>query len=459
VGLQAQEAHAARTILQHCLALPDESQFLIITDETAVDTASILAETGVDLGLQPTILYYSTPMQQKIQSGPLPSNFETALADVTAALICLNSEPRNFLFRENVRRTVWNDNLRVAHMPGITKSTLLLADLDYPQLSRQCELFALALAKGSRLEIITRDRQGQTYTLTAWLDPWNRNPIISDGIIGAGVWGNVPSGETYIAPPEELAEGDIVINGSIHNFLIPPGEELVLHFHRGSLSDWSPKTNAAAGYLKSAFIDFAEERGDPNWSNLAEIGLGANPLIHQLTGNPLLDEKKLGSVHIKLGDNIDMGGTVKSDIHCNMVCLNAEVRIDQKAILAENQVVLQEADWREDLKDLRVPAHWSPNLSLRCTSVDAYIDEHGRLKRFWHTSSGRVCSVPVGSERISTQLAGVYQALQRNGRHSLTELAKQPHSLPEEELLQATYLLNLYGLVTPRDHSETHLTT
>jgi hypothetical protein len=272
------------------------------------------------------------------------------------------------------------------------------------------------------------------------------------------VWGNVPSGETYLAPPEGLAEGEIAINGSVHTFLIPPGEELVLGFHQGRLASWAPTGSAAADYFQKSIVDFAMERGDPNWANLAEIGLGANPLIRALTGNPLLDEKKLGSVHIKLGDNIDMGGAVKSDIHCNLVCLSAEVQIDGKAILRDDQVVLQETDWREDYKDLRVPPHWSPDLSLRCTGVDAHIDEHGHLKRFWHTSSGRVCSVPVGSERTSPHLALVYQSLQRNGRHPISELARQSRALAEEELLQATYLLNLYGLVTPRDHPDPHST-
>jgi hypothetical protein len=451
VDLQAQESHAARTILQHCLGLPAESQFLVVTDETAIETAQVLAETGLELNLQPTILYYTTRMQQVIQDRPLPANIQNALTDFAAGLICLNGEPQNFLFRDQVRRTIWNANLRVAHMPGADPKSLLLADLDYPAVSQQCELLALAMAKGSRLEIITRDSHGKQYVLAIPLEPWVRNPIISDGIIEARAWGNVPSGETYIAPPEGQAEGDIVINGSIHHFLVQPGEELVMHFHQGRLVNWTPEHNPTAEYLQRSVINFAEERGDPHWANLAEVGLGANPLIQALTGNPLLDEKKYGSAHIKLGDNIDMGGTVKSDVHCNLVCLSAEVRIDGKPVIGENKIVLQETDWREDYHQLEIPEHWSSDLILRCTRVDAHPDTHGHLKRFWDTSSGRICSVPVGSERTSLHLASLYQHLQRNGRYPISALTRQYRGMPISELLQATYLLHLYGLVTPHE--------
>jgi len=127
------------------------------------------------------------------------------------------------------------------------------------------------------------------------------------------------------------------------------------------------------------------------------------------------------------------------------------VRIDGKPILGENNVVLQEADWREDFKRLAVPEHWSPGLRLRCTAVDAHTDPNGHLKRFWHTSSGRVCSVPVGDEKTSLHLGSLYPFLQRNGRHPISDLAKLHRSLPVDELLQATYLLSLYGLVIPQE--------
>lgn len=440
---------AARTILTHCLALTPGAQYLLFTDEKTRDIAMILANVGLELDLNPIVLYYDMDMQKTLQDAPIPPALQSLMHDCQAACTCLNSDPVNFLFRDQIRRSAWNAGLRVAHMPGINERILSFADLDYSQLSYQCELFALALAKGARVDIITRDRDGKEYTLTAPLKAWDRYPIISDGIIGPGVWGNVPSGETYIAPPEGMAHGDIVINGSIHQFLIPEDQDLRLHFEHGRLMEWFPKEGPAAHYLQHEIIGLAEMGGDRNWSNLAEIGLGANPRIRKLTGNPLLDEKKYGSIHIALGDNIDMGGTVESKIHCDMVCLSAEVQVDGKMIISNNRVSLKESEWREDYRSLTVPDWWTNNLHLRSTAVDVDIKQ-GYLKRFWNTSTCRVCSVFVGDERSSMLAANVYQALRKSShRYTIPELALQFHQMDEEAMQSITYLMYLYGLVSP----------
>lgn len=449
-------SRAASTILNHCLALPEGAQYLIFTDEKTQDVARILANAGLEQGFLPIVLFYDTAMQKTLQDAPLPDSLQSLMKESSAAFTCLNSAPENFLFRDHIRRLAWDTGLKVAHMPGINKRILLLADLDYEKLCYQCELFALALAKGSQIEIITRDSQNQEYTLHVPLKPWDRFPIISDGIISAGVWGNVPSGETYIAPPEGLAEGDVVINGSIHTYLIQSGQEIRLHFDQGRLTDWFPKDGPAAHYLEEAIIGFAKKGGDSNWSNLAEIGLGTNPRIRKLTGNPLVDEKKHGSVHVALGDNMDMGGIIESKVHCDMVCLSAEVRVDGKPIIRGNRIVLDEKDWREDYNNLIPPDWWSPNLHLRSTAVDVHIDNQGYLKRFWNTSSGRVCSIFVGDEKTSLLAGSIYQAVQRNGhRQTVPVLARQYHEVGVENLLRITYLLYLYGLVVPDKNVET----
>ncbi len=448
-------SRAALTILTHCLSLPAGAQYLIFTDETSHRIATILANTGLAHCLHPIVLFYDSSMQQMLQDSPLSSSLQSVIADSSAAFICLNGDPENFLFRDHIRRIAWNSGLKVAHMPGINQRILRLADLDYQKLHDRCEMFALALAKGSQLKIITHDKSGKAYKLTVPLKPWDRFPIISDGIIEAGVWGNVPSGETYIAPPEDLAWGDLVLNGSIHKFLIPAGEEIRLHFENGRLVNWFPEDGQAAHYLKNSIIEFARKGGDENWSNLAEVGLGTNPLIRKLTGNPLLDEKKYGSVHIALGDNMDMGGTIESKVHCDMICLAAEVSVDGKAIIRGDKIVLREQDWRENFQNIDLPDGWSLDLHIRCTAVDSYIDAQGRLKRFWNTSSGRVCSVFVGDERTSLLAGAIYQSLQKNGhRETIRGLARQNPFIDENDTLRITYLLYLYGLVSLDKHNE-----
>lgn len=449
---QEQMTHAAETILTQCLNLPTGAEIVILADETTIDTASILAEAALKLDLHPILTYFNTQMQIALGGQNLSPMLQTALNEAAAALICLNSTPKCLPFRDHVRQTAWNPGCKVAHMPGISQNTLLLADVDYETFKNQCEMLALALAKGHQIEIISWDQRGHEYCLKAILEPWIRLPIISDGIIQAGSWGNVPSGETYIAPPEGLAEGAIVIKGSLPGYRIGPGEEIILHFQRGHLVEMAPLDSPAAQYLQQTQIEFARSRGDQNWSNLAEIGLGVNPNVHELTGNPLLDEKKYGTVHIALGDNIDMGGQVKSCIHCDMVCLAPRVSIDGKVILDGGQIILQTKDWCEDYREIDPTEAWHSGLSLKCTAINTSIDGQGRLKRLWDTSSGRVCAVPVGNDRTAQMAASIYQLIQRSAQPiTLHSLAHQNSRSDLTQLLQLTYLLKLYSLVSTQD--------
>jgi hypothetical protein len=451
VKLRDQTKQAAHTILTQCLSLPTGAEIVVFGDETTIDAASILAEVAVNLELEPILTYFTTPMQMALEGKELAPALEAMLKEAEAALICLNDRPECLSFRDNVRQAAWNMGCKVAHMPGINPRILRLADADHQELSAQCEMLALALVKGRHIEIVSWDQQGNEHYLQTALDPWVRLPIVSDGLIQKGAWGNVPSGETYIAPPEGLAEGTIVINGSMPGYRMGPGEEIVLRFQGGHVVAWTPPHSLAARHLEQTQIAFARSRGDANWSNLAEIGLGANPRVRDLTGNLLLDEKKYGTAHIALGGNVDMGGEVQSRIHCAMVCLLPRVLVDGKAILDGGKIVMEARDWREDHEEINPPAAWHGELHIKCTATQTYVNGQGRLQRSWDTSAGRVCSVPVGSDRTAALAARVYQWMQERGQPvTIHELARQKRA-HLSELLRLTYVLKLYGLVKAHD--------
>lgn len=439
---------AANKILTACLALPARSDIVIFADETTLPTAHILLEAAVQLALCPTLICYPLQTQLLLREHGLKSHHSALLDDAVAVLVCLNGTPACLPFRDRVRQAALNAGCKVAHMPGITPATLLLANVDYPTLIAHCELFALALAKGRNLEIITQDQAGVEHRLAVPLDPWRRLPIISDSIIQKRSWGNIPPGETYIAPPEGQATGSIVIDGSLPGYVIEPGEEIILHFAQGRLVKWSPITTRAARHLLQTQIELARAAGDENWSNLAEVGLGVNPRVEKLSGSPLLDEKKYGSLHIALGDSTDMGGQISAKIHCDLVTLSPKVLVDGKVIIDRNRIVIAPDAWYEDHHHLRVPEWWQPHLPIACTATDVQVDETFHLHRLWDTSAGRVCSVQVGVAATSTLASTVYQFLQdRSVPISIAELAMQLPNADLHQLLQLTYLLQQYELI------------
>lgn len=441
---------AARTVLTRCLGLPGGANLVVFADETTLSTAQLLVEQADALEMQPLLAYFNTKTQRRLATQPFSLGLQQALREADAVLVCLSSSAATYEFRNAAREFAYSARCKVGHMPGIDEKTLLLADVDYDELTRHCELLAIALLRSSSLTIKTMDAAGKQHCLTVPLDP-DTMPIISDGIIQKSSWGNIPSGETYIAPAPFRGEGSIVIDGSIRNYVMHDGEELVLHFHKGRLVRWEPQNSPVARHFMAEAVAPAQAQNDPNWSQLGEVGLGANPRVTKLTGSMLLDEKKYGTAHIALGDNTDMGGQVRSAIHFDMVSLRPEVSVDDRIIMADGRLVLGPEGLLPSLGNVRPPTDWTLDLPMRVTAVLGEPDEQGRLRRMWDTGSGRVCSVVVGDDETARQAAELYTVLRRQPRLStLGAIRDRLTTIPSDDALVAVaYLLSSYHLVRP----------
>ena len=442
---------AAQTILTRCLGLPSGANLVIFADETTLSTAQLLMEQADALEMQPLLAYFGTAMQQRLGKQPLPVGLQLAVKEADAVLVCLDDSKACFDFRNRVREFGYNAGCKVGHMPGINEATLLLADVDYEELMEHCELLATALLQSSSLTIKTTDAAGGQHCLTVPLDPGTPLPITSDGIIQRASWGNIPSGETYIAPTPLSGDGSIVIQGSIHDYVMAKGEELVLYFERGQLVRWEPENSPVTRRFESETIECALPQEDDNWAKLGEVGLGANPRVAQLTGSMLLDEKKYGTAHIALGHNIDMGGQVKSSIHYDMVTLRPEVTVDDRVIIRDGHLVLTPDGLLQDLLAIAPPSEWTVDLPLSYTAVRCGPDEQGRLRRMWDTDSGRVCSVMVGNDRAARHASEVYDALRRQRRPASLALVRDSLTTINDDatLIATAFLLFKYGLLKP----------
>ena len=442
---------AAQTVLTRCFGLPGGANLVVFADETTLSTAQLLVEQADALEMRPLLAYFSTTMQQRLGKQPLPVGLQLAVKEADAVLVCLDDSKACFDFRDRVREFGYNAGCKVGHMPGINEATLLLADVDYEELIHHCELLATALLQSSSLTIKTTDAAGGQHCLTVPLDSGTLLPITSDGIIQRASWGNIPSGETYIAPALHSGDGSIVINGSVRNYIMTAGEELVLYFEHGQLVRWEPENSPVARQFESETIELALPQEDDNWSRLGEVGLGANPRVAQLTGSMLLDEKKYGTAHIALGQNIDMGGQVKSSIHYDMVTLRPEVAVDGRVIIRDSHLVLTSDGLLQDLLAIVPPAGWTVDLPLSYTAMRCGADEQGRLRRMWDTDSGRVCSVMVGNDRAARYASEVYDALRRQRRPAnLAQIRDSLITISDDATLIATaFLLFKYGLLKP----------
>lgn len=142
-----------------------------------------------------------------------------------------------------------------------------------------------------------------------------RKVHIDSGILSRkGSFGNLPAGEVFFAPVENLAEGRLVIEWAPTRKLNSP---LILNVKHGrviSIEGEEPYKEE----LEKRLNERAENR------NIAELGIGINDRASK-PDNILESEKILGTIHIALGDNSSFGGKIRTPFHQDFIFFNPTV--------------------------------------------------------------------------------------------------------------------------------------
>jgi leucyl aminopeptidase (aminopeptidase T) len=73
--------------------------------------------------------------------------------------------------------------------------------------------------------------------------------------------------------------------------------------------------------------------------NIAEFGIGTNDSA-KLSGLLLEDEKVMGTIHIAVGNNISMGGSVNVPIHLDGVVKKPTVWMDGKLLMKDGKLLV-----------------------------------------------------------------------------------------------------------------------
>ncbi len=438
----------AKHIVQRCLGLQQGQELVVFVDETTLDVGMQIMEAADQLAVSSTGLLIPISQQRRIRAkSDLSLSVQGALREVQAILTCVNARPDCLSFRELVLETNWSARTRIGHMPGATRDILNLANVDFETLSAACQGIGLAMVRGHTLELHSHTCQGHRHRLFIDIAGWDHLPVASDGIIADGVWGNVPSGETFIVPVEGKSRGAVVINGSIPGHVVEPGEEILLHFEAGKLIQIDPPDNQTAQWLEQTQLQRAKIQGDLNWANLAEFGIGVNPAVPHLTGKMLIDEKAAGTAHIALGSSTYLGGSVRSDIHCTLVTQLPTVFIDGKAIVNQGTLCFKETDWRESFKAVSLQTSPLHTAQEAARSGIEFNGSGGRLQRILRSETGRLLHCFVGDDETARLAHNLYSHLP-GGDHAvpIAKLAEQAH-LPQETTRRVLHLMWDYGMV------------
>ncbi len=310
----------ARSVLESSLGLKSGERLVVVTDTLTKEIGEALFEAGVQAGAN-AVMVVITPTGRSGAEPPAAAAAAMVYADV---LVC----PTKYsLSHTQARHAATQSGARVATMPGIHPGMFFDGPItaDFAQVERRTLALQQLLTAASEARILSGGGESELrFSIRG------REGHASSGrCLEPGSWGNLPSGEAYLAPVEGTAKGELLVNASVAG-IGRVEQPLRLRISKGQLIEAEGETGKR---MLAILGDTAAAR------NVAEFGIGTNDKA-RITGVVLEDEKAMGTIHIAFGDNSTFGGTVRAGVHIDVVVQGADVYLDDHQILDAGRLLV-----------------------------------------------------------------------------------------------------------------------
>jgi leucyl aminopeptidase (aminopeptidase T) len=308
---------SARIVVEDCLGVKESETVLVIVDEKTYAIGAALFDTAKDLGAEVMLL----KMIERKSHGIEPPRLVAEAMKNADVVIAPTSKS---LSHTKARLEANKNGARIASMPTITEDIMCRTmSADYIAIKRRSEKFADILSQGK--EVILTTPAGTNLTL--YLEGRQGHADTGD-IREKGSMSNLPAGEAYIAPVEGKTAGIFVVDGSMAGIGVVkmPIKMLVKEGYVTDVSGGSEAVELSAtleGQVREA-------------RNIAELGIGTNEKAIP-SGNPLEDEKVMGTVHIAIGNNSTFGGSVQVPLHLDGIMKRPTLIVNGKTVIKDGK--------------------------------------------------------------------------------------------------------------------------
>jgi leucyl aminopeptidase (aminopeptidase T) len=306
--------------IRDCMGTKPEESVLVITDEFKNEIGYSIYKNALRLG------YKSLYVEMK--SGKINGEEPPAeIAELMQKFDVVFCPTAKSLTHTDARRAASTHGVRIATFPGITKDVMIRGmNADYDKISKLTVKLKDYLEKGNTIKVTAPSGTNISFSISG------RKAYASKGLFHEkGESGNLPTGEAYLAPVEGTSEGVFIVDGSMAGLGLMKKTNIRIEVEKGYAVDISG--GIAAKKLKTMLDEVGKEA-----RNIAEFGIGTNDSA-KLSGVLLEDEKVMGTIHIALGNNVSMGGSVNVPIHLDGVIKKPTVYMDDKIIMKEGKLI------------------------------------------------------------------------------------------------------------------------
>jgi leucyl aminopeptidase (aminopeptidase T) len=313
-ALFSTELLSASTIaIRDCMGARPGETVLVVTDEPLRGIGYALRQAAQDLG-HDVILVEMLPRKT---NGEEPPALVADLMTKADVVLCPTSRS---LTHTDARRAATAAGGRVGTLPGVTEDIMVRCmNADYHRIAERTHRLCALLEQTATIRV--QAPAGTDIVLPVA----GRSAHASSGLFRErGLWGNLPTGEAYLAPVEGQSKGVVVVDGSM------AGVGVTTQPIRIVVED-GYATEITGGAEADRLIALLEPHGQDG-RNVAEFGIGTNDRA-RLTGVILEDEKVMGTIHIAFGDNKSMGGSVRVASHLDGLVKQPTVWFDDRKIM------------------------------------------------------------------------------------------------------------------------------
>jgi leucyl aminopeptidase (aminopeptidase T) len=310
---------AALIAVRDCMGVKSGEQVLVVTDEPMRKLAYALRQAARDLSAE-VFLVEMLPRKTNGEEPPAPVAQMMREVDV---VLCPTSKS---LTHTDARRAASAQGVRVATLPGVSEEIMVRCmNADYNRIAARTSLLC--------------DRLGRTRTIRVTapagtdivMPVAGRKAHASSGLFReAGQWGNLPTGEAYLAPLEGQSRGVVVVDGSMAGIGVL-SEPIRVVVEAGYATD------ITGGDEARRLRELLEPHGRDG-RNVAEFGIGTNDKA-VLSGLIIEDEKVMGTIHIAFGDNKSMGGSVRVASHLDGLVKRPSVWFDDEQVMEDGKLL------------------------------------------------------------------------------------------------------------------------
>jgi leucyl aminopeptidase (aminopeptidase T) len=315
------ELYSASLIaVRDCMGTKPGERVLVVTDEPLRAIGYALWKAAKDLGNE--VLFVEI-LPRKTNGEEPPREIAELMKMVDVAL-CPTSKS---LTHTDSRRAASEKGVRIATLPGVTEEIMIRCmNADYNKIAERTFRLCGELEK---TEVVRVKAPSGTDVV---LPIKGRKAHASSGLFREkGLWGNLPTGEAYLAPLEGQAQGVVVVDGSMASVGMTR-EPIRIVVKDGYAEE------ITGGSEAQRLIELLEPHGKDG-RNVAEFGIGTNDKAI-LTGLILEDEKVMGTIHIAFGDNKSMGGTVRVASHLDGLVKSPTVWFDDRKIMEGGKLLI-----------------------------------------------------------------------------------------------------------------------